>query len=347
MIGAWKVMKMTDTMENGVKSSVGDSAELSSRDFVNKTRNQVLEIITLESIPRSLIAKQSEIAEGTLGPWLNQKYAGQQEPIAEKLSKWLNKREDESRQKAIMPIMPDYQDTLTSKKMMGIISRAHMSGDMVVLGCGPGTGKTTTGKRYKETRPNVYMPTFDPSSSNVNTCLLEVLAAMNYPDAKGTPQALSRLIIAKIEGAGAIFIFDESQWLGVKAIELLRAIHDRTGCAMVFMGDERIFDVFGANKGGQFSQLTSRIGFRHRQSKPKIEDVDVLLKAHGIEDKQVLKIGFQISQKPGALRGLTKALLIARQRAALDGRPVDNVTLTDAWANLAPEHQLGLRGGVI
>lgn len=332
---------MLDTVDDENKSSAENSETMK---WVNDIRNRVLAIIEAEQLPRSHIAQKADVSEGTLGPWLNNKYAGRQENVAQKLSQWLAQRDEKEKQMAILPTAPKYQETLTSKKITGIIARAHLTGDLVLIGCGPGTGKTTTAKEYQSTRPNVYLVTFDPTSANVNTCLVEVLASMGVPDVKGTPYALMKLIISKIEGADACFIFDESQQLVVKAIELLRAIQDRTGCGMVFMGDERLFDIFGQNKGGQYSQLTSRIGYRHRQSKPKLEDVSVLLKAHGIESKAVEKIAFQISQKPGALRGVTKALLIARQRAALDSKPIDGVMLTDAWSNLAPEHQLGIKG---
>lgn len=310
---------------------------------VSKIRAEMLELIDAEQITRAKLANESGVAEGTLGPFLNDKYAGRQEPIALKLLQWLQKRHDAKEAQSQLPSKPTFQNTLTSKKLLGIFSKAHIQGDIVVLGLGPGTGKTTTGREYQKTRPNVYMPTFDPTSSNVNTCLVEVLDSMGFPDAKGTPQALSRQIIAKVREADALFILDEAQHLQVKSIELLRAIHDRTGCGMAFVGDERIFDVFGANKGGQYSQLTSRIGYRHRQTKPKLEDVETLVKAHGITDKKVFDVAYQISQKPGALRGLTKALMNARHYATISNKHVDAIMVADAWSSLAPEYTLTLK----
>ena len=303
---------------------------------VDAVRAAVLEAIAQDKTPRVKAAAEAGIPEGTFGPWLNGNYAGDNIKLARQAQRWLDLREERIEQAQVMPAAPSWQPTLTSKKMMGILSRAQTIGDLVVIGGGAGLGKTATCGQYRDTRPNVHLATMRQSTRGVNTSLVALLGAMGEPNAKGTPLSLSDRVIDKVKNTNALILIDEAQHLTVQAIEEFRSIHDVTGCGLAFVGDERLFTLFQGTRSGEFAQLTSRIGYRLKQSKPDPQDAAMLTAAHGITDAKVIQIATEIAMKPGALRGLTKVLLIARQHAALTNEPLNERSVRHAWASLDP-----------
>jgi DNA transposition AAA+ family ATPase len=303
---------------------------------VDAVRANVLEAIKADRASRSKVATEAGIPEGTFGPWLNVKYEGDNIKLARQAQRWLDLREERLEQAGIMPEAPVWQPTVTAKKMLGILSRAQMIGDLVVIGCGAGVGKSVTSGQYRSTRPNVYLATMRQSTRGVNTSLQALLSAMGEPNPRGTPLALSERIIDKVKGANALIIIDEAQHLSVQAIEEMRSIHDVTGCGLAFVGDERLFTIFQGTRSGEFAQLHSRMGYRLKQSKPDALDAALLTAAHGITDAKIIQIATEIAMKPGALRGLTKVLLIARQHNTLTGEPLSAQSVRNAWASLDP-----------
>lgn len=59
-----------------------------------------------------------------------------------------------------------------------------------------------------------------------------------------------------------LVIVDEANHLDVRALELLRHIHDMTECGMVLVGTKRLYEVFtnGGRKSQDLEQLWSRVG---------------------------------------------------------------------------------------
>jgi DNA transposition AAA+ family ATPase len=305
---------------------------------VDAVRTSIQAALREDGLTQKQIAAEAGVAEGTFGPWLASKYQGDNERVARQCRRWLELRDDRAAQAAVMPDPPPWQETPTARKILGILARSQTTGDLVVIGCGPGAGKSATAQQYRATRPNVHLATMRPSTRGVNTCLVAVLTAMGDPAAKGTPQALADKIIGKIAGTRALLVIDEAQHLSVQAVEELRSIHDITGCGLAFVGDERLFAIFGGSRQGEFAQLSSRIGFRLRQARPLPEDAAIIARAHGVDDARIIQVATEIAAKPGALRGLSKVLLLARQTAAVTGEPLSERLVRTAWESLAPEH---------
>lgn len=312
---------------------------------VGSVRKAVLAAIEADGTTRRQVAAESGVPEGTFGPFLSGTYKGDNERVARQAQSWLDLRAERQDSASVMPPPPSFQDTLTSRKIFGVLSRSQQVGDLCVIGMGPGVGKTATCHHYRATRPNVWHVTMRPSTAGVTTCLIEVLRAMGEPNAKGSPQGLANRVADRVRNNGSLLIIDEAQNLLRLAVEELRGIHDQTGCGLAFVGDERLFAIFGGSRSGEFAQLSSRIGMRLRQMKPRTEDVTTLAAAHGIADARLIALCNEIAQKPGALRGMTKTLLLARQTAAAKGQPLTERLVRAAWANLAPDQVLSQIGG--
>ena len=298
-------------------------------------RAQVLELLETAGLTRRQAALDAGIAEGTFGPWLNGVYPGDNAKIATQVTLWLKTREDRKAAAAVAVKAPDFQELPTARKYLTALEHAQFVGDMVLIAGGPGTGKTAAAKQHAATRSRVTIATMAPSTRGVANCLQEVMAALGEPEAKGTPQALSRRIAQRFREAGALLIIDEAQHLSQQAVEELRSIHDRTGVGLALVGDENLLTLFSGAAGRGYAQLSSRIGYRARQARPTTADVEQLATAWHITDRDAVKLCRDIAAKPGALRGLTKVLLVASRMAA-NAQPTA-AHIREAWQHQAPD----------
>jgi len=301
-----------------------DSAELT------QLRAEVTAYIERAGLTKKAFAEECDVPEGTFGPWLSGTYQGDNEKPAAKVYRFLSARKEQAQMAATIPVAPPYQDTPTSKRVFGALEHGQVFHDLVVVGLAPGLGKTATIKQFTATRPRVWVATMAPSTRGVPNALVEVLGAMGDPDARGTPQALSRRVAAKAT-EGALLVIDEAQHLSQQAVDEFRSIHDKTGVGLVFSGDESIFSLFDGTRRSAFAQFHSRIGMRLRQSKPLVGDAAVLAAAHGVTEGPLVKLCVEIANKPGALRGLTKTLLLAKRMAAMADQPLTTTLIREAW----------------
>lgn len=227
---------------------------------------------------------------------------------------------------AVLPAEPDFQMTISARRMSNCLALAHM-GDMALISSAPGSGKTATLIQYQATRPQVWLSTMSPSRRGVNTMLIAILASMGERDAKGTPQALSDRVVARVRGADALIVVDEAQHLSAQAFDELRSIHDQTGCGVALVGDETL-----AAALKKYPQLYSRLGIRHSQPRPLNEDVAAVGRAWGVEKGPELAFLQDIGRRGGGLRTITKTLKLAIRAARAGGAPLDIADLKDAYA---------------
>lgn len=294
-------------------------------------RGEASAFIDRQGITKKAFALECDVAEGTFGPWLAGNYQGDNEKVGARVYRFLTARKEQAQLAASVPVAPSFQDTPTSKHIFAGLEHAQVFNDLVVIGCGPGTGKTATITQYRAVRPRVWVAPMKPSTRGLPNALVAILAAMGDADARGTPQALSRRVAARAT-EGSLLVIDEAQHLSQQAVDELRSIHDETRCGLVFSGDESVFSLFDGTRKAAFAQFHSRIGMRVRIARPKAGDAQVLAAAHGITEPSLIKLCVDIANKPGALRGLTKTLLVAKRFAAMNDEPLSAPLIRDVWA---------------
>jgi DNA transposition AAA+ family ATPase len=283
----------------------------------------------------SELAQQSGIPSGTLSQFGAATYGGNNDRVAADVARFRQKVAAQAELALEAPEIPDWFDTPTSSRISALLSWAQR-GRITVLAMGPGTGKTKTAKHYRDLMANVWLTTMAPSTAGVNNMQIETLASMGERDARGTPQALSARIKARVKGTGGLLIFDEAQHLSEKSIEEIRSWHDATGIGIALLGNEEVIArLEGGSRRAAFAQLYSRVGMRHIQAVPLTDDARTLAAAWGVKDAQQLQFVETISQRPGGLRGCTMTLELASMIAAGEERPLSIAHLRDAWGQLA------------
>ncbi len=299
-------------------------------------RDEVRAIMEREGMSQADVSKVSGVKYGTFTAWLSGTYAGRNENVAAEVQIWLEARKEQQNTLTKIPQAPGFQATTTARHILDVLSFAQASPDFVLVVGGAGIGKTTSLKRYQETNPNVWMITMSPTSSSPHALLMELCEEMRLSERQ--PMKLMRAIGRKVAGSNGLIIVDEAQHLTSKAIDQLRSIFDLGGVGVALAGNETVYSrLEGEGRKAGFAQMYSRIGMRITRPKPHAQDICALIKAWGIENKEQADLLKVIARKPGALRGMTKALKLASMLAAGDGAPLGVKHIKQAWSQLSSQ----------
>lgn len=212
-------------------------------------------------------------------------------------------------------------ETYSAERILSGLAYAQAFGDLVAIYGGPGVGKTRSIQHYQGLYPNVWVVTLSPSCSGVVPALEEICEAVGLSDASGGARRLARAIRTRVIGAEGLLILDEAQHLSQAAIEEIRSLHDwcraddeghAVGVALV--GNETVYSrLTGPSRSAHFAQLFSRIGMRIYLQKPTPGDVRALARQYKVQSKECLALLERVAERPGALRGVVKALRLARR----------------------------------
>jgi DNA transposition AAA+ family ATPase len=226
-------------------------------------------------------------------------------------------------------------ETPTSEKIASALSYAQVYGDMVCIYGGAGVGKTRTIAHVARTYRNVFVASMTPASAGLVSALEVVAEAVGAPEVGGGARRLSRAIRAQLMVAPqALLIIDEAQHLSLSAIEELRSIHDATDCGLALVGNETVYTrLTGGSRAAHFAQIFSRIGMRLFVAAPQPGDVRALAASWGVKNADAVALLEQVAARPGALRGVHKAI----RSASRSKREVTVEALQRALATLGAE----------
>ena len=105
---------------------------------------------------------------------------------------------------------------------------------------------------------------------------------------------------------------------------------------IALLGNEQVQQkIDGGSRAAAFAQLFSRVAQSIVRSRPLPDDVDVLLDAWGIMDPAIAREIHRIAQLPGALRGVTFTLELAKMLAISEHAELNVKHVQDAWAQLS------------
>lgn len=307
-------------------------------DAQETLRAEVRALMERDGLSAAEAAKDAGVPYSTFHAWLRGTYTGNNDKVAGEVRKWVGARKERAEAAAVLPVAPGFLMTPSAERIHAVLQYAQFARDMAVVAGGPGIGKTVTLCNYRDSTPNVWLVTMEPSTSSSHGLLRELCTEMKLLEKEAA--RLSRAVCGRVEGTQGLIIIDEAQHLAIAALDQLRAIHDRTGVGVVMVGNDQVYArLEGGGRKAQFAQLFSRVGMRHTQAGPRDADIKMLAEAWGAtpEEMKLLRV---IAKKPGALRGMTKTLALAGMLAAGAGvqRSADHIR--QAWTRLAPDERL-------
>ena len=288
-------------------------------------------LVESEKTTYSQIARESGVAAGTLSAFVNNKYNGDNERVAQTLERWL----ENYHRAAELPEPPRFAETTTARQIWTSMRFASLTESISVICGNPGVGKTEAAREFRRTNNNVWMITITPSCASVLECLTELAYELGMNDAPRRKGPLSRALRRRLEGTQGLVIIDEADHLGAEVLEELRLLQESTRTGLVLMGNHRVYsNMTGGNRTVEFARLFSRIAKRTAINKTKKADVKAIADAWQINGEKELELLQQIAQKPGALRILNHSLRLAAMTAHGKGERVNEDYLRQAFREL-------------
>lgn len=300
------------------------------------------EIVTLQNndtkLTQAVIAKESGVSTAVISRYLADSYNGDNKAVEIKLTTWIDSYNKKKAQAAKMPEAPSWIYTHSAARIHGALSYAQMAGDIAVIFGGAGLGKTLTCQNYAESNPNVFIATMSPATTKVLPALEEIADAVGLRDISGWSSKIQRAVVKRLDKTNGLLVIDEAQHLDVRSLDQVRTIHDATGIGIALVGNETVYArMTGGTRAAYLDRLFSRIGKRVHLVRPTKNDVQDLLLAWGIEDKECVRLCQEIAIKPGGLRGLTKVLRLASMYASGSRRNLTDADIKTAWKELGAE----------
>jgi DNA transposition AAA+ family ATPase len=276
------------------------------------------------------------VNKSTLGLFVTGNYKGRLEPQAEAIFRFRQTLVAQAAIRAEGPEIPGFFETETSNQLVRLLQYAQR-GRITVGALAAGISKSTTAAHFQACNANVFLITVFPSTSGIFGMLKTVLQALGVPNASGSPQVLSSLVMDRVRAlANPLLIFDEAQHLTVRAIEEIRGWYDLTGVGICLLGNKSLLQQLeGGNRSDAFAQIFSRVSLRLVKLRPLAADVDALLEAWRVDDEKVAAEVHRIAQLPGALRSATWTLELAHMLAQGGREELAVGHIQDAWAQLS------------
>lgn len=179
--------------------------------------------------------------------------------------------------------MPEFAETSVTKGIWYALKFAHVHGDIALIFGEAGRGKSVTLKEYARKNEKVIYIEADATISNVKSVLEEIWEALGNKN-KEPERYLKKGIVEALSDSGFLIIIDDAQHLTLKAMDIMRVIHENAKIGVAFCGNQHVYDRMLGREATQYAQLYSRIGIKkYIQAAVSMEDVKDILKALDID----------------------------------------------------------------
>ena len=282
-----------------------------SDDYVDGIRDRLNQVLDGAILTPARVADEAGINASRLSQWRMGKYKGDNLGTAKAIERWLDTYEARQEAQSELPAGPAFVLTDTANRVMNAIGYAHHAGDIVLIYGGAGVGKTETIKQYVSEHSGVCLVTFTPAHNTMRAALNSIAHCVGVQVRRETNFTFD-LICDAMKRRKGLLIIDEAQHVNANTLDTIRAIHDRTGCGIVYSGNELVYtNLTGGDRAAYLDRLSSRVGMRLPIKKATARDARQLAEAWGITDGEVHKLLADIAGKPGGLRGVTKVVKLA------------------------------------
>ena len=283
-------------------------------------------------VTQAQIAKEISVSPSTVNQLLNGNYKADPAPMLQKLANWLTARD----QRADAPRDPGFVMTETAKQIIADMNYALATESIVIIHGISGVGKTTALREFQRTNNNVWVITTSPSRSTMTECMYELAMELGMENAPRLRGPLARALRRRLLNTKGLIVVDEADHLDRPTLEELRILVEEVGIGMVLVGNSRVYtQLTGGQRSEDFARLYSRVAKKRALTKAKRADVMAVASAWNIDGDAERSLLVQISERPGALRLVSKNLKLAV--ACSGGEPLTEQVLRYAFNELEGE----------
>lgn len=283
-------------------------------------------------VTQAQIAKEIGVSGSTVNQLLNGNYKADPTAMLQKLANWLTARE----QRADAPRDPGFVMTETARQINADMGYALTTQSIVIIHGISGVGKTTALREFQRKHNNVWVITTSPSRATMTECMYELAMELNMENAPRLRGPLARAIRRRLRNTKGLIVVDEADHLDRATLEELRILVEEVEIGLVLVGNSRVYtQLTGGPRSEDFARLFSRIAKKRSLTKAKKADVMAFASAWNITGEAELNLLVRISERPGALRLVSKYLKLAVMYSG--GEPLTEQILMHAYNELEGE----------
>lgn len=202
------------------------------------------------------IAKEVDVSSSAVSQFLNQKYVGDNEQLAQTIMQYLElakKRISVNKHTCFNEMLGNTQ------KVLFACEYAHTRNDIVLVFGDAGAGKTTALEYYKNNNAGIVMVTANACAASP-TAILNLICKKIGKSITGRKDILMAALVSYFKGTNRLIIIDEADHLTFTAIQAIRNLNDEAGVGIVLSGNNKIYNqMLAGSKSSELQQLKTRI----------------------------------------------------------------------------------------
>lgn len=293
---------------------------------------RVKALLEQSTVTQAQIAKEIGVSGSTVNQLLNGNYKADPTSMIQKLANWLTARD----QRADAPRDPGFVMTETAKQIMADMGYALTTQSIVIIHGISGVGKTTALREFQRNNNNVWVITTSPSRATMTECLYELAMELGMENAPRLRGPLARALRRRLRNTKGLIVVDEADHVDRPTLEELRILAEEVEVGLVLVGNSRVYtQLTGGPRSEDFARLFSRIAMKRALTKAKKADVLAFASAWNITGAAELDLLLRISERPGALRLVSKNLKLAVMYSG--GEPLTEQILLHTFNKLEGE----------
>ena len=293
---------------------------------------RVKALLEQSTVTQAQIAKEIGVSGSTVNQLLNGNYKADPTAMVQKLANWLTARD----QRADAQRDPGFVMTETAKQIMADMGYALTTQSIVIIHGISGVGKTTALREFQRNNNNVWVITTSPSRATMTECLYELAMELGMVNAPRLRGPLARALRRRLRNTKGLIVVDEADHLDRATLEELRILVEEVEVGMVLVGNSRVYtQLTGGQRSEDFARLYSRVAKKRAITKAKKADVLAFASAWNITGAAELDLLLRISERPGALRLVSKNLKLAVMYSG--GEPLTEQILLHTFNKLEGE----------
>lgn len=293
---------------------------------------RVKALLEQSTVTQAQIAKEIGVSGSTVNQLLNGNYKADPTAMVQKLANWLTARD----QRADAPRDPGFVMTDTAKQIMADMGYALTTQSIVIIHGISGVGKTTALREFQRNNNNVWVITTSPSRATMTECLYELAMELGMDNAPRLRGPLARALRRRLRNTKGLIVVDEADHVDRPTLEELRILAEEVEVGLVLVGNSRVYtQLTGGPRSEDFARLFSRIAMKRALTKAKKADVLAFASAWNITGAAELDLLLRISERPGALRLVSKNLKLAVMYSG--GEPLTEQILLHTFNKLEGE----------
>lgn len=218
-------------------------------------RNELRQYLDSTGTPQSAVSRALGISPGYISQYLSDTFRGDKAKMDASVKQLLERWQE---RKQAPRLKVKFIMTSVARKVFETARICHLDGEMGVVYGDAGLGKTEAVKEYARRNSDTILIEAD-AGYTAKDLFSELHQRSGIGDGRGRLHDLFTDIVKRMENSGRLIIIDEAENLPLRALELIRRVHDKAGVGILFCGMRRLISNLRGKKG-EFAQIYSRIG---------------------------------------------------------------------------------------